>query len=144
MEDSEFLETLQTAFGGEVFTVHAILEVVPQVQLPLNVRLAHVGRDLVGTSGTRSLGLYLRKMDGVETIGRSAIGRVWRITPDAKGHQLGQPVGTIVGRVGICRHCLKESGNLGQHEKRCAVRSTPAAPQPNTYLEEVNHDVERA
>ena len=140
MKDDQFIRALQLTFGPLTFTVHDVMELVPQATLPVPVRMALMGQGVLNTSGTRSLGLYLRKLDGVESLERTAAGRVWRLNPDAKGQRLGQPAGTIVGRIGTCQHCLKPSRNLGQHEKRCASRAVPAAPQPNTYLEEINHD----
>lgn len=140
MKDDKLIAALRKTFGAGKFTVHEILAYVPQLELPAQVRMALMGGDVLGTSGTRSLGMLLRSLDGVEAVGRSKRGRVWRLNPDAVGERLGRPVGTPVGRIGQCRHCLKESGNLDQHERRCAAREVPAAPAPNTYVEEINRE----
>ncbi|MET0415986.1 MAG: hypothetical protein ABW022_08200 [Actinoplanes sp.] len=140
MKDEQFIRALTETFGRSTFTVHDVMDVLPQSTLPVPVRMALMGQGVLNTSGSRSLGLYLRKLDGVESLTRTGEGRVWRLNPDAKGHHLGQPAGTIVGRVGTCKHCLKPSRNLGQHERSCALKTVPAAPQPNTYVEEINHD----
>jgi hypothetical protein len=115
--DEDLIDLLRDRFEDGSFTPLEALEALTFKQLPVHIQ-GYLRVHGPGVGATKMMSRHL-----------VAAGAHRLSTRTGRGYLLAIPLPT-------CDHCLK------LHLGECALKSTPAAPQPNTYLEEVNHDAE--
>jgi hypothetical protein len=115
MTDAELLELLRDRFDDGSFSPLEALECLTFSQLPGHVR-AYLRVHGPGVGATKAMARHLTDI-GVQRLS----------TRTRAGYLLTVPAPA-------CDHCLKP------HPGPCAFREVPAAPQPDTYVEEINHD----
>jgi hypothetical protein len=111
----DLLDTLRDRFDDGPFSPLEALEALTFNQLPVHVR-GYLRVHGPGVGATKMMARYL-----------VSIGAQRLSTRTRNGYLLVVPAAE-------CPHCLKS------HPGPCAFRDVPPAPQPNTYLEEINHD----